>query len=156
MVIHRPLLNRFLSNPGSFRYAAAAITGMTLLVVLAGAAVVRVFDPDNFETFGEAVWFTLQTATTVGYGDEVPTNSAGRTVAGVVMLLSVGIVTVVTAFVTSLFVHSTRNEHLIEVAEGQDDAAATIARLEGSIAAMREQLDRIEQHAAVGGPPSSV
>jgi voltage-gated potassium channel len=117
---------------------------------------VRVFDPDNFETFGEAVWFTLQTATTVGYGDEVPTNSAGRTVAGVVMLLSVGIVTVVTAFVTSLFVHSTRNEHLIEVAEGQDDAAATIARLEGSIAAMREQLDRIEQHAAVGGPPSSV
>lgn len=120
---------------------------MTLVTVLAGAIVMRIADPDNFETFGESVWFTLQTATTVGYGDTVPTNAVGQFVASIVMLLSVAIVTVTTAFVTSLFVQSAAAARMADLADDQDDAADAIARLEASLASVLAQLDRMEQAA---------
>ena len=50
------------------------------------------------------VWCTLQTVTTVGYGDVTPAEPVGRVVASIVMLTSIGLITVITAAVTSTFV----------------------------------------------------
>ncbi|MDG1267976.1 MAG: potassium channel family protein, partial [Ilumatobacter sp.] len=70
--------------------------GTTVMVVVIGAVVVRVFDQEEYPTFAEAVWFTLQTVTTVGYGDNTPDNFMGRAVAAVVMITAIGLITVVT------------------------------------------------------------
>jgi voltage-gated potassium channel len=152
MLRRRPVLQRFLSNPSSFRYAAAALISATAATVLVGAVVIRVFDPTSFPTFGDSLWFTLQTATTVGYGDQIPDSGLGRLVAAIVMLISVGIVAVATAAVASLFVQSAAAARR---GDADSEAADAIARLEASIAAMREQLDRIEHRAGVGDPPSA-
>jgi voltage-gated potassium channel len=76
-----------------------ALTFVALAVV--GALVMRVADPDNFPSVWLAIWWALQTVTTVGYGDVVPTTVAGRVVGGVEMVIGVAFIAFVTAGVTS-------------------------------------------------------
>jgi voltage-gated potassium channel len=60
-----------------------------------------VLDEDNFPTLGSGLWWAVQTVTTVGYGDNVPTNVSGQLLAALVMLLGIGFLTVITAAITS-------------------------------------------------------
>ena len=132
---------RFQNNPSSVRYAAAAIVSTFIFLVVVGALLMRVFDPDSYPNFGEALWFTLQTVTTVGYGDDTPDSGPGRVLAGIVMLVSIALITVITAGITSMFIRSISRErdeanHL--------DMTETLARIEASLAKAHERLDRIE------------
>src|SRR5262245_34024304 len=61
-------------------------------LALVGAAVMRVADPVTFPSFGLAIWWALQTVTTVGYGDVVPTSVGGRFVGGAEMVLGVSFI----------------------------------------------------------------
>jgi voltage-gated potassium channel len=129
---------RFQKNPSSVRYASAAIVATMLVLVLAGAVLMRVFDSDSYPTIGSAVWFTLQTVTTVGYGDNTPTSAIGRVVASVVMLVSIALITVITAVVTSMFIRSVSRE---QDAADRLAVAETLARIEASLAAVHDRLD---------------
>lgn len=150
---------RFRKNPSSVRYAVAAIISVTVFLVVAGAVLVRVFAPDDYPTFGEAVWFTLQTVTTVGYGDTTPESWVGRLVASVVMLVSIGLITVITAAITSLFVQSVRQGELEAERAAQDHSSEvtreTLARIEAALEATQQRLDRIERAAATPGPDAA-
>ena len=138
--IHRSV-ERFRADPASIRNATIAIVTVTSGVVLLGAAVVRIFDRREYPTFGKALWFTLQTVTTVGYGDATPERAIGRVVAGVVMLAAIGLITVVTASITSLFVEAAR----AKVAESeQSEGATALARLQASLDEINGRLDRLE------------
>ncbi len=67
------------------------------------------------------MWWAVQTVTTVGYGDDVPTTNAGQILAAAVMLLGIGFITVITASITGAFVaRSRREQHL----EGPEPRAA--------------------------------
>ena len=137
---------QFLANPSSMRNAVSAITSFTVLAVVLGAIAVRVFDRSEYPTFGKALWFTLQTVTTVGYGDATPTEPVGRIVAALVMVTSIGLITVITAAVTSTFVAAaTRRE------ARTPDIAADDARRGFEEVALR--LDRIEE--ALGLQPDT-
>jgi voltage-gated potassium channel len=76
-----------------------AITFLALSLV--GAIVMRIADPHNFTSLGLAIWWAVQTVTTVGYGDVVPTNAVGRLVGGIEMVIGVSFVAFLTAGVTS-------------------------------------------------------
>ena len=137
----RGSIERFRANPASTKNATIAITSATVAVVFLGAVVVRIFDRREYPTFGKALWFTLQTVTTVGYGDATPTRMVGRVVAGVVMLASIGLITVVTASITSLFVEAARSKF---DRSQQIDNATALARLEASLDQINGRLDRLE------------
>ena len=79
--------------------------------------VLKVADPDNFPSLGSGLWFAVQTVTTVGYGDDVPTNLTGRLVAVLIMLLGIAFLTVVTAAITSSFVARARRLQAPSAAE---------------------------------------
>jgi voltage-gated potassium channel len=135
-VIRPPRLNRaierFLNDPDSIRTAVWLLAGVTIFAVLAGSFVMWLFDHHEYPTFGRALWFTVQTVTTVGYGDVTPKDVVGRLVGTVVMVVAIAFTTVVTAAVTSAFVQAARTR--VARAEG-----------EGSYADVTERLDRIEQ-----------
>jgi voltage-gated potassium channel len=143
---HGPMIwsprKRFLANPTSLRWATSASVTVTAALVLVGAVLMRVFDSDEYPTFGEAVWFTLQTITTVGYGDSTPVSATGRFVAAIVMLVAIGLITVITAIITSTFIESARKSRV--QSEG-DPTAASLARIEAALAVTQERLDQIEK-----------
>ena len=70
-------------------------------LALVGAIVIRLADGHDFPSLGLAVWWALQTVTTVGYGDVVPTSDVGRVIGGIEMVLGVSFFAFLTASVTS-------------------------------------------------------
>jgi voltage-gated potassium channel len=113
------------------RRAARAIALATLVISVAGGAIMTLVDRHDFPTVGEGLWFSAQTVTTVGFGDHVPTTTAGRLVAVAVMIAGIALVTVVTAAITAIFVESARRRF----GRGEEARLAEIA----------ERLERIER-----------
>jgi voltage-gated potassium channel len=94
-----------------------------------------IIDHEHFPSVGSGLWWAVQTITTVGYGDKVPTTAGGRFVAAFVMLVGIGFVTVITASITSSFVTRSSQEQT-----AAEEAASTADRLR----VIDERLERIE------------
>ncbi len=58
----------------------------------------------NIHSLWDAVWWTVVTMTTVGYGDVVPTTALGRVVGMFVMLSGISVISLLTATISSIFV----------------------------------------------------
>lgn len=58
----------------------------------------------NITTFGDGLWWSLVTVTSVGYGDFYPVTFQGRIVAAGPMLCGIGMLGLVTAAVASWIV----------------------------------------------------
>jgi voltage-gated potassium channel len=132
-------LDRYLAGITNPRRAAVVIAVVsTSMTVLAGL-LMTVVDRENFPTLGSGLWWGVQTVTTVGYGDHVPTTAGGQLLAALVMLLGIGFITVITAAITSSFVARSRLQQ-----PPVDDGVSLGERFDG----IDERLERIE--AALG------
>ena len=86
------------------RYAAyIVIAAWTVAIVIFGV-VERLIDPDTFGSIWLGIWWATQTVTTVGYGDVVPHQTAGKAIAVILMLGGLSFLAVLTGAITSLFV----------------------------------------------------
>lgn len=90
--------------------AIAAIIGVFALFTVLAAFVEYLVDPTTFRTFGQALWWAIQTVSTVGYGDDVPQTSSGRIVATLVMLFGMAFVPAVTSIVVAILLDRSRRE----------------------------------------------
>ena len=59
--------------------------------------------PRNSVPFFDALWFAVETLSTVGYGDLVPITPMGRIFTGVIMFIAVSIIAISTGLITSAF-----------------------------------------------------
>ena len=75
---------------------------MVVVVVVAGV-VIAYIDP-GIKTPWEGIWWALATVTTVGYGDVVPVSEQGRIVGIVLLILSVVLLSLVTANISAFLV----------------------------------------------------
>ena len=125
--------------------AARIIISFTLAMTLIGGVVIHFADARNFPNIGDGLWWSVQTVTTVGYGDHVPTNAVGRIVAAVIMLVGIGFLSVITATITSAFIESARKR--IEGVE--------MRTLDRKLDAIATRLDAIEQSIAPDARDSS-
>ena len=111
-----------------------AVLAFTLALV--AALVEWAVDP-GIDTLGDALWWAISTVTTVGYGDVVPESSAGKIVAGVLMLAGVSAIPITTSLVVAVFVARSRAQ---ERESDIDDREQLMARL-GRIERMLEDRD---------------
>lgn len=77
--------------------------GVVVIVVLAGGGFAAL-ETDTVSSFGDGVWWALSLVTTVGFIGESPTTTAGKLLAGLLMIVGFGLLSLVTAAVASLFV----------------------------------------------------
>ena len=63
--------------------AARTIVVITTLVTIAGGILIWLVDHREFSDLGTSLWWSLQTVTTVGYGDVVPAQTGGRVIGAV-------------------------------------------------------------------------
>ena len=103
-------LDKAVARATTPRGAAIVIATVSTVITVAAGLLMTVVDSENFPSIGSGLWWAVQTVTTVGYGDNVPTNVTGRLVAALVMLLGIGSLTVITASITSTFVARSRHE----------------------------------------------
>jgi voltage-gated potassium channel len=93
-----------LARASTPRGAAIIIATVTTSITFLAGLLMTVVDHGNFPSVGGGLWWAVQTVTTVGYGDHVPSTAAGQILAALVMLLGIGFITVITASITSTFV----------------------------------------------------
>ena len=138
---------RLAENP--FRVAWRVITVVTVSVTVAGGLLVRLTDPASIPSVTTGFWWSLQTVTTVGYGDIVPASFAGRATAAVVMLVGLSFLAVTTAAVTNAFVEAAarrRGTH------AHDTVLAEVGRVRAAVEQLRADLLGASRTDAPAGP----
>jgi voltage-gated potassium channel len=60
--------------------------------------------PEAFSSIPAALWWSIATLTTVGYGDVVPITTAGKILAGVIAVLGIGMFALPTSILGAAFV----------------------------------------------------
>jgi voltage-gated potassium channel len=142
------LVSRRARRIANARYVTLGLALTFLSMALLGAIVIRFIDRHDFSSLGNAMWWALQTVTTVGYGDVVPTTDAGRVVGGIEMVLGVSFISFLTATVTSTVVRRETAQEEAEqraVAERHTNSIIeALDRTQEAIAGLEARLDRIE------------
>jgi len=55
----------------------------------------------NINTFGDAIWWSIASVTTVGYGDKFPITPDGRFIASILMVVGIGLFSALTALMAA-------------------------------------------------------
>ena len=142
-------LDRWVDRAVTPRGAAIVIATATIAITFAAGLVMRLIDHENYPSLGSALWWAVQTTSTVGYGDHVPTTAAGRLLAALVMFFGIGFLAVITAAITSTFV--ARNAELKDGLDAEPPTADQVRELDQRLDQLDRRLERIE--AAVTRPP---
>ena len=128
-VVHR------IASPAGLLWSAF----FALASILVGAATFHWAESGgaNEIGFGDAFWWAITTATTVGYGDLYPTTTAGRIIAVGLMMVGIGLVAMLTAAIAGWAAESSRQRtEAIEVQQGTD--------LHTEVAGLREEVKALQ------------
>ena len=131
---------------GRVRIYALYVTTLTLVVA---AVLVTMFernaDGSNIRSLGDALWWTTETVSTVGYGDFYPVTVPGRIVAVALFVNGIALLSAVTATISQ------------KVLDYDDDAGkdsgVTLAELHHQLAGIQSQIGLL---AASGASQSEV
>ncbi len=106
---------------------AAAIFIMIVIMIIAASGIFLVEHDDQPEVFGsipQAMWWSIVTLTTVGYGDIYPISTLGKIFAAVIMVAGVGLVALPTGILASGFsdnLHRNREKLSRELRDALED-----------------------------------
>jgi voltage-gated potassium channel len=124
--------------------AAAGATLALVAVMLLGSWAVTEAERGafgaNLTSYPRALWWSVETATTVGYGDYYPVTVWGRVIACMVMVVGITTYGMITAAIATWFVgRDTRRQHHLAQRLGTDARA------------LHERFDRLERLLEPGG-----
>lgn len=97
-------LEKFLKINGLLYYLYTS-----LVVILITSSLYCVSEKVSFPT---ALWWSITTATTVGYGDVSPATGIGKIAAVVDMLIGIGLIGMLTSSITEFFTKSSSDDEL--------------------------------------------
>jgi voltage-gated potassium channel len=128
-------VNRHAGSTLRGRVGIYVASSMLLVVFVASLAVL---DAErgrggNINDFGDAVWWSMTTISTIGYGDRFPVTGTGRLVAVGLMLAGIALLGIVTASVATW---------LVERVADTDDEASAATRAD--LAAVRKELAEVK------------
>jgi voltage-gated potassium channel len=109
----------------------AMVLGCALLVHAVGDG-----HGGSIDSVGDAIWWSITTVTTVGYGDTFPVTPAGRGVAAVLMVTGIALFGVLTANLAALLV----DQGAQEPDRDGSSIAARLDRIEAQLAALTRAL----------------
>jgi voltage-gated potassium channel len=110
------------------------VMGLLGAVTFAGAIAFQIVEPEATSGLEEALWWSLVTLSTVGYGDIMPTTPAGHFVAFAIIIAGLGAIGYTAGFMTSIV-----DDQPDETLERIREIDARLARIEAALALAVEQ-----------------
>lgn len=136
-------MRRVISKSGRFfqRSHLLAMLGITICIIFVGAFAVMLLESNTpnaqIDNFSDAVWWSVSTVTTVGYGDIVPHSVAGRVMGMVLMVVGIGVMAAFISEVSATLVESRINRNTTK-----DDFKTSItAEIKNSI----DNIDKLSE-----------
>lgn len=131
----RQILKYVFENRAQGTFASVAMISLVVLVFSSVVILNCETDPNsNIRSANDALWWSVVTMATVGYGDKYPVTVMGRIVGAFLMIAGVGLFGTFTAYVASFFVKSEQKE------EKKRDEMMLV-----EVKALKQQLDQIEK-----------
>jgi len=161
------LLKDLLRNRG--QYAAFTVVLMIILTLTASSVLVLQFESTapgaNITTGGDALWWSVVTLTTVGYGDFYPVTILGRMTGVAVMFVGVGVIGALASILASVLVTSpddSADDDSAADAAGEPSAAPAasqpqfpeLVELRAEMARMRDELREVRERFGVPDQPA--
>jgi voltage-gated potassium channel len=116
------------------RHVFARLILTTVSLTLLFGVLIWLVDRKEFPSVGLGMWWAVQTVTTLGYGDIVPTQLTGRLLAAATMIVGIGFLSLITATVASVLV----SQATTETSSEERDLVAVLNRVEKRL----EDLER--------------
>jgi voltage-gated potassium channel len=105
------------------------------IVVLGGGLLFAAIEHSQNLSIADGVWFSIETVTTVGYGDIVPHTEAGRALAVVIMVTGIG--------TAALLVGAASERFLVGHDADEDSEQASLTELHDELRALRAELAQL-------------
>lgn len=122
-------------------YAISSAVVVVYAASLAELQAERLAPHATITSFGRALWWSMTTITTVGYGNEFPITPTGRVIAVLLMITGISLLGVITAALATLMLRrGTRVEESTQAPTAED-----VALLRQEIRALRTQLAGITE-----------
>ncbi|MGE0227946.1 MAG: potassium channel family protein [Dehalococcoidia bacterium] len=135
-------LNVQLLRSLAYQRGTSFVLAAVMLIAVLGATTAFFAERDaassNIRTFGDSLWWTLSTMTTVGYGDRYPVTALGRGVALALMLFGIAALSALTATVAAYIV--------------RDHEDVQLADLMSELRALREEVATLQNAASPPAP----
>jgi voltage-gated potassium channel len=112
---------------------AVRMVAFVALSLAAIAALVEWAVDPGIGSFRDSLWWAIVTVTTVGYGDVVPTSTAGRIVASVLMLAGVSAIPIATSLVVSVFISRLQSQQHAQDADERQEVIDRLERIEQAL-----------------------
>jgi voltage-gated potassium channel len=147
MLVLIEVLQKAVGDAFRGRIVVYTASGVLLLIYTSALAV---FDKERYlpgtkiGSFGKAIWWSITTVTTVGYGDVYPVTNAGRVIAVLLMIGGISLVGVVTASLASWIIQRVAEEDAMH----QAASVAHIDELRSEIKALGQQLEERDERDA--------
>ncbi len=96
----------------------------------------------NITTASDALWYTIVTISTVGYGDRYPVTNQGRIVGSLIIVVGVAIFGTFTGYLANLFLAPSK-QGASEQSATKDDRVPNIGQLQLLMAQQQTAIDEI-------------
>ena len=127
--------------PSPLRGVLIAIVWLVAVVIF--GIVEHLVDPETFPNVWLGMWWALETVTTVGCGDVVPGETAGKIIASFLLLGGLSLFAVVTGVVTSAFVAQAQADRQ---GRGEDPVIARLDDLSRRLDSVQDDVARTRRH----------
>jgi voltage-gated potassium channel len=108
------------------------VAGVVAATAFAGALALRIVEPGATEGFFDAMWWSIVTLSTVGYGDITPSTVEGRLVGIALIGVGVGVFGYMAGFMASVFDDPEEDELLASVQRIEFQLMELTRRLDGT------------------------
>ena len=122
------------------RDAAYVLGAFWAVAVVVFGALERLVDPKTFHSVWLGMWWAIETVTTVGYGDIIPKQTAGKLIAGFLMLGGLSLIAVVTAAITSGFVSRAQAQGRFT---GEDPVMQKLDQVAAQLQGVKDELEQL-------------
>ncbi|PRQ11547.1 hypothetical protein C1Y63_05975 [Corynebacterium sp. 13CS0277] len=137
-------------SPTTRRTTVAVYTALgTVLLILVAA--LAMFDAEatnelsGVNTFSDALWWSIVTVTTVGYGDIAPATGFGRLLGTILMFGGIAIAGVITALIAAWFVEQLEGEADEQRSDNQQELLQEIRQLRRELADVRAEIGALKR-----------